>query len=142
MEEKDIELAYASLLADGIFDKLSLRVQEPNIFKILGIEDYEVRHSSFLAWLLNPSESHSLNETFLQRVLQDIVIDDRAKGVSIIELGNLDISKVEVKREWQSIDILIVTEGFVVCIENKMWSSEHSDQLNRYRKIVESSYPH
>src|SRR5688572_14886260 len=131
MEEKEVEQKYALLLADGMFGKLSLSAQEPNIFKILGVENSETRHSNFLAWLLDPSESHGLNDIFLLRVLQDLFIDERAKGVSIIELGHLDISKIEIKREWQNIDILIITETFVVCIENKMWSTEHSNQLIR-----------
>ena len=141
MEEKEVEQKYASLLADGMFDKLSLTAQEPNIFKILGVENNEIKHSNFLAWLLNPSETHGLNDTFLQRVLQDFFIDDRAKGVSIIELPNLDFSKIEIRREWQNIDILLITETFVISIENKMWSSEHSNQLKRYTKIVEDNFP-
>ena len=141
MDQRELELKYANLLSDTFYDRLSLRVQEPNIFKILGIQDFEVRHSNFLAWLLDPLESHGLNDIFLQRVLQDIVIDERAKGVSIIELGSLSVNKIEIRREWQNIDILILTEKFVICIENKIWSTEHSNQLNRYRRIIEDNFP-
>ena len=28
-----------------------------NIFKILGVEDFEIRHSNFLAWLFNKNEN-------------------------------------------------------------------------------------
>jgi len=38
-----------------------------NTFRVLGIEDAEIRHSNMLAWLLTPSESHGLGDRFLRR---------------------------------------------------------------------------
>ncbi|MCA0960205.1 PD-(D/E)XK nuclease family protein [Muricauda ruestringensis] len=137
----DREKQYKELLSDNLYDRLLLRTKEPNIFKILGVSDYEIRHSNFLGWLLDPNESHGLNDLFLQRVLQDVLIDERAVGISIIELSNLNISKVEVRREWKDIDILIITDNFVVCIENKMWSGESEGQLSKYSKIVNHNFP-
>ncbi|MEY8780318.1 PD-(D/E)XK nuclease family protein [Allomuricauda sp. XS_ASV26] len=141
MDILDREKQYKELLSDNLYDRLLLRTKEPNIFKILGVSDYEIRHSNFLGWLLDPNESHGLNDLFLQRVLQDILIDERAVGISIIELSNLNISKVEVRREWKNIDILIITDNFVVCIENKMWSGESEGQLSKYSKIVNHNFP-
>ena len=31
-----------------------------NIFKALGVGDYEIRHSNMLAWLMDPHEKHNL----------------------------------------------------------------------------------
>ncbi|RJE74866.1 PD-(D/E)XK nuclease family protein [Reichenbachiella sp. MSK19-1] len=140
MEKREIESNYAQLLKDDVFDQLSLEMGQPNFFRILGIEHRENRHSNFLAWLLNPNESHGLKDEFLRRVLQDILIDERATDISIIEVGNLDFKKVEIRREWNHIDLLIVTEKIVVCIENKIWSGEHSDQLKRYKNDVERNF--
>lgn len=141
MQIKELEQQYKALLSDERYDQLMLRIQEPNIFRILGVSEYEIRHSNFLGWLLNPNESHGLHDLFLQRFLQDILIDDRAENISIIELGNLNVSEVEIRREWKNIDILIVTEKFVVCIENKLWSGESEGQLIKYKTVIEASFP-
>lgn len=141
MDQKELEIKYAALLADPNFDQLSLRSAEPNLFKILGISSYEIRHSNFLAWLLDPKESHGLGDYFLMKVLQNVLLDERAEGISIIELGSLNLNKVEIRREWQNIDLLIITENFVVCIENKIWSGENGAQLIKYKKIIDEHFP-
>jgi len=45
---------------------------------------------------------------------------------------------LEVRREWNNIDILLIDDAhkFVVIIENKIDSGEHSQQLERYRGII------
>jgi hypothetical protein len=118
-----------------------LKLKEPNIFKVLGIDNYEIRHSNFLGWLLNPNDTHGLNNYFLNRFLQDVLLDDRAVGVSVVEVPSIDNKKVEIRREWKNIDLLINTENFVVCIENKIWSSENSGQLKKYKRIIENEFP-
>ena len=51
---------------------------------------------------------------------------------------------VEVRREWNNIDILIVVaednKNVVVALENKIKTSEHSGQLRKYRSIVEREF--
>jgi RecB family endonuclease NucS len=40
------------------------------------------------------------------------------------------------------IDILILneSEGWAVIVENKIWTTEHSDQLERYYRFVKRTY--
>lgn len=38
-----------------------------NPFKILRIQDHEVRHSNVLAWIFNPSENHNFDDRLLKR---------------------------------------------------------------------------
>ena len=45
---------------------------ESNIFKILKLQNYEIRHSNYLAWLLDPKKSHGLNNTFLKKIFETI----------------------------------------------------------------------
>ena len=56
-------------------------------------------------------------------------------------LKGMDLSKVEIQREWKNIDILIKLENVVVCVENKVLSKEHSNQLKRYKEIIENQFP-
>lgn len=41
------------LEADTSFQQLSQKMQTLNIFEVLGITNAEIRHSNFLAWLLD-----------------------------------------------------------------------------------------
>ncbi|MED1905618.1 PD-(D/E)XK nuclease family protein [Cytobacillus firmus] len=53
------------------------------------------------------------------------------------------IDSIEIKRQFKPLDILtIVNDTYAILIEDKTFSKNHSDQLNRYRKSVESEYPH
>lgn len=42
------------LIKDPELEKLKLSVKRPNFFTLLKIEGMEIRHSHFLAWLLDP----------------------------------------------------------------------------------------
>ena len=141
MEEKNIKQLYDELLKDEDFDKLDLGLKNPNIFQILRISKNEIRHSNFLSWLLDPNESHKLGDIFLKRFLREVFSSDKFVEIDQVDVEGMNLTKVEIQREWKNIDILIVLENVVVCIENKVLSKEHSNQLMRYREIIESHYP-
>ena len=132
---------YSNLLDDVDFDRLDLGLKKPNIFSILKISRNEIRHSNFLSWLLNPKESHGLGDIFLKRFLREVFSSDKFDGISQVDVEGLDFTRVDVLREWNNIDILISTSELVVCVENKVFSKDHSNQLLRYRKIIEEHFP-
>ena len=104
-----------------------------------GLWGWEEFHSGVLAWLLDPKQSHGLGDCFVKHFLL-------LAGVGPAD-RSADWSTTEVIREWENVvdgqlgylDILIVnqTEGVLCAIENKVFSSEHSEQLTRYRKALE-----
>src|ERR1700733_11376670 len=51
--------------------ELEALVSRFNIFEALGVVNAELRHSSFLAFLLDPNESHGLRDIVLKRLLQE-----------------------------------------------------------------------
>ena len=53
--------------------ELEARIGRFNIFDALGIVNAEIRHSNFLAWLLDPGESHGMGGLFLKAVLMDLL---------------------------------------------------------------------
>lgn len=115
-----------------------------NIFEAIGAVNRELRHSDFLAYLLEPGRPHGLGS----RLLRDFVVaffsnyngDDTP---SLIDVGCYQYESFTVYREWKNIDLLIVSElhKLVIAIENKIWSGEHSNQLTRYQALVEAQYP-
>src|SRR2546427_12681940 len=97
-----------------------------NIFDALGITRVEIRHSNFLAFVLDPAESHGQGQLFLRAVLMDFLKNatPELRPLSPIDLDGTDLRGVEIKREWKNIDVLITCRKpqFVVVIENKVGS--------------------
>jgi len=69
-------------------------------------------------------------------LLRQTPVEQRLFSPIVLDGGEL--RGVEVRREWKNIDLLITCDdpSFVIAIENKVGSGEHSNQLNRYREIV------
>jgi hypothetical protein len=128
------------LVRDPDLEELESIADQFNIFDVLGIIHVEVRHSKFLAWLLDPAGSHGFGDYFLGMFMK-LVASGMEGGPTLLDVDAWNLSDAEVRLEWNHVDILIVSEsgGFVCVIENKIHSSEHSGQLSRYRKIVEEA---
>lgn len=126
-------------------ENLESIVDKFNIFSSLGIINQEIRHSNFLAWLLDPSETHNLADYFTTSFLKLVTFNSSESNpeVNMFEVDTWDLSDIQVFREWNNIDVLLVDDDKkIVCvIENKVDSKEHSNQLKRYRETVEYNYP-
>ena len=141
MNINEVKTKYGQLIKDINFDRLDLELKNPNIFQILKISNTEIRHSNFLSWLLDPSQSHKIGDIFLKRFLREVFSSDKFEKIDQIDVEGMNLSNVQIYREWKNIDILIVLNETVVCVENKILSKEHSNQLERYKKIVEENFP-
>jgi hypothetical protein len=116
-----------------------------NIFDALDIARVEIRHSNFLAFILDPAESHGQGQLFLKAILMDLLKQAPAelRPLSPIELDGTDLRGVEVRREWEHIDLLVACQEpqFFIVIENKVGSHEHSNQLKRYEETMNRHWP-
>jgi len=144
---KDIEALEGFLLNNPELDKLEGLLSQFNIFETLNMVISEVRHSNVLAWLLNPASNHGLGDFFLKQFLKYFISENKStisSDISFFVFEILNYSNTEIRREWNNIDILIVINEenykIVFAIENKVKSSEHSNQLQRYREIVEKEF--
>ena len=149
MDKKDKESCLAILndfiLHIDCLDELRSYTNEANIFNILRLNHFEIRHSNMLAWLLNPNENHGLGDKLLKKVLlyatngTDLPI---MKGLRPVDIELMNLSDVFVFREKENIDILIVSESnrLVLAIENKIFSKEHDNQLQRYLDYLKTEY--
>ena len=118
---------------------------EFDAFTFLGLSESEAIHSKVLAWLLDPRENHEVGELFLRNFL----LETQAVTPEFVQV--VDWTTTEVQREWHNIvndrkgflDILVLNHKarFACAIENKIFSAEHSEQLSRYRRALESAYP-
>jgi hypothetical protein len=123
-------------------ERLESLLNQFNIFEAVGMARQEIRHSYFLAFLLNPNAAHHLGDVFLKTFLKRLLLEADNATVSPIEIDVATLTDTEVRREWNNIDILLVSPGSkIVCaIENKVDSGEHSNQLQRYRQIVQKEF--
>lgn len=130
------------LLDIDCLDELTPWVGQFNIFDVLKISRTEIRHSNTLAWLLDTNENHGLGNAFLRGIIQRLVENDSDGRYDVFQLLLLDLYDFVIYREYKNIDILLISqkEKTLFAIENKVGSHEHSNQLNRYRKILESEY--
>ncbi len=125
---------------------LEERIGRFNIFDALGVARAEIRHSNFLAWLLDPAESHGQGALFLKSILIDLLAQTppEMRPFSPVQLDGAELRGVDIRREWRNIDILIACEEpkFVIAIENKIGSGEHGQQLSRYEEVVGEHFAH
>lgn len=140
MTEEELQKQYADFLKDASFQKFEILSENPNIFEILRTQTYEIRHSNFLAWLLNPNSNHGLGDRFLKMFLIDLAVDKKSNDFNVLTVQNLDYSNVEVRREWKNIDIVLIFSDLVIAIENKINHFETPGQLETYKEEIENTF--
>lgn len=136
---------------DTTFQKLNQQVNSFNTLKILKLENYEIRHSNILAWLLNPKENHSLRDYFLRKMIEHLILVDEnssnSQYGSVGELLNHSLMDSHVYREVKTnknrfIDLLIVNQQLktILLIENKLYSTESKNQLDDYLDFAQQTF--
>ena len=102
-----------------------------NVFQLLRVEQDEVRHSRFLAWLLDADSGHGQGSAFLMALARTCELDISPEAMDYYR----------VRTEWSGtesiIDVLAVRKGhFLIFLENKILAAEGPDQIDReYRDM-------
>lgn len=124
-------------------DKISSYLNRFNPIKVMRMEGVEVRHSNILAWLMDPNETHGFGDRFLRAFLSEALrgANDGSEPTAL-QVAQTDLRDVEVRREWQHIDIFVLSprNGWAFIIENKYFSSQHGNQLVRYAEKVRNAF--
>jgi PD-(D/E)XK nuclease superfamily protein len=128
-----VESRILRLVADPDFGRIREKLAKFNFFEAIGVQRREVRHSDFLAFLLNPRGNHGLGDAFLRRFLK------RSFGSKFVYSGK----QFQVERETMHVDILLHDDvnHLAVIVENKVDAGEHDNQLERYWKSIKDRYP-
>jgi hypothetical protein len=133
-----------SFVVDNVnLSRLEGLLDEFNLFEAIGTVRQEINHSCFLSFLLDPSRNHGLDDYFLKALFKRCLAGLPRTSLTALDIDVADLSDAVVERERWNIDVLVHSQlaQLVLAIENKVDSAEHSDQLNRYRKIVEREFP-
>ena len=85
----------------------------------------ELSQDAFICWLMNFAHKDHLNE--------DVVLTNCAKELlsKIIRTGE-DLTVTDIKRQYKNIDVLLeVNSKYHIIIEDKTFSGQHDDQIER-----------
>ena len=124
-------------------DEIRAHLSKFNPIKVMGMERMEIRHSAILAWLLDPQQTHGLGDKFLKAFVSEALQGENATmQPSALEVSQADMMDTEVRREWQNIDILLISprNKWVFVIENKFDSGQRTNQLSRYLETVKKTF--
>ena len=141
LENDDYTAIKEFLLDIECLDALSEWTSKFNLFDILKISRTEIRHSNMLAWLLDPNENHGLGDMVLRGLVQYLV-SNYGNDDNVFDMLLMDFHSFSIQREWKHIDLIAVSEKekCVLCIENKIDSGEHDNQLKRYKDTIDDTY--
>lgn len=122
------------------------RGDDYNIFKVIHMTTCETRvHSAFIADLLNPKGLHGMGSIFLKLFLECLPIE------AIHNIQSFDVERASVRIEFYigertsthggRLDIIIISKGQAIIIENKINAGEQENQMIRYHNFAEENYP-
>ena len=140
-----IEALKSFIDANEDLERLESMLDRFNLFESLGLVRQEIRHSAFIRWLLDPTETHGLGDYWLRQFLRRVIKNGEGildNAPSLFDLDDWSLDRAEVRKEWRNIDVLVLDEGnrFVCVIENKVDSIQTKEQLQRYWEIVEREF--
>ena len=113
-----------------------------NVFEAVSMVKQEIRHSRFLAFMLDPSKPHGLGDIFLRKFLMMASIDHPTLGVSRLKMvmDDLDDCLVYCERDHFDITVEIPSLKLLLVIENKIGAIEGDQQLKKYKDAAIDRY--
>lgn len=97
-----------------------------SFFEYIGLADVERVHSQILSWILSKDcEAFDANE----------------KTTLLNNIFGINENIIDIQTERDKIDILITTQNNIIIIENKLKSSQHSNQLIKYKEYCNNTFP-
>lgn len=142
-EKKQVKFEDAMQEIEKTIENISTKVEKKeeldankNLFCILGVQDFEIRHSNFLAWMFRNNKQFFYEFLTNKKILD--LSEEKAKSIC---------NSCDVIREYnedtfgRSIDLVIdcPNEKIVIVIENKIYSDEGENQLSDYYLFIEQS---
>ncbi|GJH13620.1 PD-(D/E)XK nuclease family protein [Caballeronia novacaledonica] len=154
------------VLHDPLAVALRARWKSFNPFRVLKAEKRELKHTTTLAWLLDPRENHGLGDHFLRSFLKNVceaagdhttLLRYETDNDAIVRVhSELQMRKIKgnrimpnfdsdaefdgsanaTERDKRRIDVLVEGQGWAVAVEAKIGAGEGDEQLNDYRRTI------
>ena len=154
-----------SNLAEAFAELKKQDNEKINVFTAAGMTNQEIKHSAFLGWLFDCNKPHKLQNTFLKKFLQELLIhtnkielkNNQRTNAEI--LNTLNINSIEDLQDFIDdndykvftelatldgtgrMDIVVESEKTktVLVIENKTFTTTHDCQLSKYEEHYRNS---
>lgn len=147
---QDFVLAFESRVVSPL-ENAGFERNKYNVFDILNINRQELRHSDFLAFIMNPNRSGDIGRQFLHNFLSVLSKENPELNLDFFKMFYGNFERVTVKREYKKIDVLLdiklTGKDYIIVIENKVDSGEQiyedkevKGQLAKYKTIVDTEY--
>ena len=136
----ELDLYYAVIEVKIERDRLALAEFNPNlnVWEAVNLARSELKHCSFLRWLLDPRGSHYQGDLFLKRFIERYL----SKEIPIDELSSCKVKSEDSDIVAGRVDISITgrSRSFIIVIEAKIDAVESAAQLKGYRKRYENIF--
>lgn len=103
-----------------------------NLFNILGLSSYELKHSAIIANLLDPHGSHGCGDAFLRAFFEVLSIIYPFNGDNQVTSQTEVYAGAVTDGTGGRIDILVSGTSYGLIIENKIYAADQNKQLVRY----------
>ena len=135
----ELDLYYAVMEVKIEHDRQSLANFNPNlnVWEAVNLARSELKHCSFLRWLLDPRGSHYQGDLFLKRFIERYS-EHFPEEIPIDELSSCKVKSEDSDYAAGRVDISITGRSFIIVIEAKIDAGEQEDQLERYGDISEN----
>lgn len=128
------EVASICALEQAQQEERNRKGENYNLFSILSIERYELKHSALIANLLDPKGSHGCGDAFL-RAFFDITLKGITypfEGCTLLRSDTEYYTGPIAGETGGRIDILVHSSRYGLIIENKIYAEDQDKQLTRY----------
>lgn len=120
---------------------------QKTFMEILKVHNKEVPFANLLAFFFNPKEEHNLETLFIDALLESNFTHKGVNANNETCIGKIVYNKNEVKVKTEvlthnkkRIDILIISDVFVFCIEFKI-NHDLNNPLEDYKQYIEKEFP-
>lgn len=120
---------------------------QKTFMEILKVHNKEVPFANLLAFFFNPKEEHNLETLFIDALLESNFTHKGENANNETCIGKIVYNKNEVKVKTEvlthnkkRIDILIISDVFVFCIEFKI-NHDLNNPLEDYKQYIEKEFP-
>ncbi|EAJ5678792.1 hypothetical protein YZ26_00095 [Campylobacter lari] len=135
---KNNEFIKELLKANDKFEENTKKgMSDINIFEALGVQEMEIYHSKFIAYLIDPHDDH-YQELFANEFLKKLGRYTKAKKFRNLTAHDMESVETEAcAKDNRRIDILIrLKDKRYIIIENKLKAKDQPNQLKDYIKHI------
>lgn len=104
--------------------------------EIMKVHTHEVPFANLLAFFLRPGEKHGMGLLFINSLLENLA---PPQSFQVIDPNVVEVKVEVLTKNNNRIDILIIAEGFIICIEFKI-NHELNNPLLDYKRFIEENY--